>query len=315
MMLVNETHPYPSKVISSEPSTFNILLLEDDVEQSKLLADQIFKYNAGYDKYMTPPHRYDKEDHFIIFRAYTFDEAVAIANTIKIDIFILDIYLSPVKNSKTFKFGSGLDFAKSLQNKIEEKQFLSGSNYLFKFNYTKSPIIFLTSEKNPEKQVEVHQTAMMVMYVTKPCSIEALYEKINHAMRFLRRKDVHMQLRSEDGTKTRRLHFDSFIFAMYEDMKLKVFCQKRFSQVSWKLPTVKVVMEKNYDWIHDYRGYTINPQYISGYDDETNEVIMRFIDGIEEEYKLEFKWKEIRIPVVGEREQALLKLIAERVVA
>lgn len=55
----HEAHPFPYRHPPKNPQTYNILLLEDDTEQSKLLSKQIFEKNNDYPFYLCFAHWFD----------------------------------------------------------------------------------------------------------------------------------------------------------------------------------------------------------------------------------------------------------------
>jgi len=298
--------------------TYNILILEDD----RTLSDAIIAH-------LTHPQFSNATPSFVVYQAFTYDEAVELAKMVKMDIFLLDVYLS---QQKSFWNKSGLSYAKLLKGDQKRPDYYKQR---LRHNYQYgSPIIFLTSEKDPHKQVKVHDEVSPQTYLKKPASMEEVQNTVVHASHNIGIKRSSFQLKNIEKDTFSKFYCDNVIWVEFDQSTTSA--SMIYYNAYQKSKKATILKEKqckafkgnlavNTGFIDGLPRYLINPKYITGYDDATNELILTYEDGVEVS-KLKFKdiydkqrsrikrtpiIKEKRIPI-SEKYQMVVKIIAER---
>ena len=301
---------------------YHILLLEDDRQLSqmigKMLTREEFSLYGG------------RDTKFVVHRAYTYDEAVSIASMIKIDIFILDVYLSKVKDDFSFFNKSGLDFAKRLKeggyDALDRRALTSHISYQYG-----TPIIFLTSETNVRKRVAISDEIGPHIFLEKPANEYEIISTVEMAVYGMAPRFSQLNLVDVDDQSAHSLEPDEILWGEIgpSTVSLHHYAKEKRKQpplrAHRRFSAQKSAFAIAGGCIDGIVGYVINPTCIKGYDDETNELIVEYIS----DYKIvpkkngkppftpkiprHFKVikEEARIPI-PKKNQEVMRIIAQR---
>ena len=283
--------------------TYNILILENDQKLGAAVATHLTR-SKGND---------NKKPNFVVYQAHTYDEAVAIAKLVKIDIFILDIYLSSYKSLSSKK--SGLNFAKLLKNDHRSPRLFNTSPFVYDYQFG-SPVIFLTSEIDPEKRVKIYEEGRPHVYLKKPSSMNEIEDSVIHAVYTIGSKTKEMQLKDAKDHLFYNISHDLIVWCQISSKIIGCTCiyhliyedsQGFVLKEQWVEATKKDIASNTY-FIEPLPHYLINPKYIDKFDEQTEEIVLAYKTGREGETELN---KEKRISV-KHIDPETFKIIAER---
>jgi len=301
-------------IFRGNPSTgvYNVLILEDEKSVNNNLADQIVARSKKSEL---------GQPTFIVYRAYDYSEAVLIIRAVKIDIFLLDVYLDGKRDKKHFVEQSGFQFAKALRGKEKltdgrgiadlYDEILCVDEYQYK-----TPIIFLTSEDREKRQLPIHDEVFPISYLKKPYSFNSVWRTLEHAVFVCDMKYDVIIAKKANRDDEDMIEISDILWVCTnsrEDVVEISFRRRDFKIIKtdfYLMDSVKLLNLTSFiKLIPQYSTdpiYFINPIHAKEYDEETNEIVI--------EYNLpDFKVGEERISVVHHRKQ--LKMLFKRILA
>lgn len=213
----------------------NILILEDDRENNKMLSDLLSHCR----------------ETICIYSAYDEKEAMQLATECYIDLFVIDISLHGEKAHDT----SGVAFAKKIR-KIE--------------HYEITPVIFVTSVANME--LRTYREVSCFSYILKPLDTGKKNELLRDAEKLLKsakRKDQKESYYFKIDSVYYPIRISDIVTIKCENRKLLVRTKKDQFYVS-NITLKQVVKDLNKMGCNPFaecrRGVLVNPDYIENID-------------------------------------------------
>ncbi len=228
----------------------NILIVEDDILQCEYITNTLIDFNFD----------------FVIHSAINAKDATLIYTTHSIDLFILDVDLSPSGSPKT-----GIDIGKALRQ--ENK-------------YKNTPIIYITGV--PEMIHSAINDVHCYSYIQKPYKKEAIIKALLDINDSHNDKPATIAIQDLNGVTT-NLSYEDVLY-IQAVKHTQIFCTTRgiFNTRKYNLKNILRKLPDNFIQIH--KSYIVNLSYINSYDRTINKVsIDKYFIPVGRNYKATFE--------------------------